>query len=396
MDLSDRIRRRREQSDVPQLVRNYSALSPVHHLDEPTGCGSVFERLLDHLDPIFDGSRPPNGYLYGPQGSGKSAVVTALVAHLNRFATETHSIIYTSTRRGTPAVPPFVYIDTREHTREFAFYRRILDEFTETQVPQQGIGTDELRRRLHEQINDSAAGVIVVVDHVGEPNSVSEDTVVEFFAGLPSNTSWLAVSRTPPAETPLTEYTATSIATSTYQLQALVDILMARASEGLARRGLPHKCARSLAEWADGNAHSALAALFVAADEANRNERMQISRPDITAATADVPDSPVSLGQVLALPANKQAVLRALVDLESTNYASVDETTNAISDVPTIDLSPGTIKRFIYELSEGGIIERVESTQGPNKGRPPSRVEVRFPSAAFRRLYDLQHRDDVL
>jgi len=93
---------------------------------------------------------------------------------------------------------------------------------------------------------------------------------------------------------------------------------------------------------------------------------------------------------VLALPANKQLVLRELVDLDAEERVSVTATTEAISSEPSVDLSSSTVKRFLYEMAEVGIVERVQSEMQDGKGRPPSRVELRFAPTAFRRLYDLQ------
>lgn len=388
MDIDARIKRRQRREEGPRLIQDYESLSPVAHIEEPSDRGPVFERLLDHLDPVFDGVLPPNAYVHGEFGSGKSAIVTALFAHLQRLSTEPRSIIHTSTRAASPTTPGFVYLDTRATTSEFAFYHAVLDALVEDPVPEHGISTEELRERLHAILGESRNGIVAAVDHVGEPNSVDTAGLIDLFAGLPSNVSWLAVGRTPPEHTGLTTYTATSITIPPYQRQMLVDVLMTRASEGLAQRALDHDLARRIADWADGNAHSALAALFIAADRADRADRTRLCGADVDAATAEIPDASVSLAEVLSLPVNKQLVLRRLVDLDDDERASVSATTEAIS--ADVDLSVGTVKRFLYEMAETGIVERVQAEHHDGKGRPPSRVELRFPPTAFRRLYDLR------
>jgi Cdc6-like AAA superfamily ATPase len=390
MDIDARIKRRQRRDDKPRLVQDYESLSPVAHIDEPSDRGPVFERLLDHLDPVFDGKLPPNAYVYGPFGSGKSAIVTALFSHLERLSTATQSVIYTSTRGGSPTSPDFIYIDMRGTTSEFAFYHDILDALVDDSVPEHGVSTEEIRDRLHDILGASRTGIVIGVDHVGEPDTTDTDDLVGLFAGLPSNVSWLAIGRKDPGEIAVTDYTATSIPIERYQRQMLVDVLMTRASEGLAQQGLDHELARQIADWADGNAHDALAALFIAADRANREERDRLTEADVTAATEEIPEHSISLGRVLVLPENKQLVLRELVDLDAESRDSVTGTTEAISSRPAVDLSAGTVKRFLYEMAEMGIVERVQSTSNNRKGRPPSRVELRFPPTAFRRLYDLQ------
>ena len=389
MDIDARIKRRQRRDDGPRLIQDYDALSPVYHIDEPSDRAPVFERLLDHLDPVFDGNLPPNAYVHGEFGSGKSAIVTALFAHLERLSTETRSVIHTSTRAGTPITPGFVYVDMRETTSEFAFYHTVLDALVDESVPEHGISTTELTERLHAILDGSRTGVVIAVDHVGHPDGTDGDALVDLFAGLPSNVSWLAIGRLPPEETGVTTYTASSIHIERYQTQMLVDVLMTRASEGLARQALDHELARRIAGWADGNAHDALTALFIAADRANQAGRTRLTEADVDEAVDEIPRPGVSLARVLALPANKQLVLRNLVDLDDEDRASVTATAEAISDRPGVELSRGTVKRFLYEIAEIGIVERVRSERREGKGRPPSRVELRFPPTPFRRLYDL-------
>jgi Cdc6-like AAA superfamily ATPase len=390
MDIDARIRRRRRREEGPHLIRDYGPLSPVAHVEEPSDRGAVLERVLDHLDPVFEGELPPNAYVYGAFGTGKSATLTALFAGLRRLSAESRSGIHTSTRVAPSTFPAFVYVDTRGTTSEFAVYHRVLDALADESVPDHGVGTAELRDRLGALLESSRAGAVVAVDHVDDPGSIDAADLLDLFSGLPGNLSWLAVGRTGPDATGLAEYTATSIRVERYRRQVLVDVLMARASEGLVRGGLDHDLARRIADWAEGNAHDALTALFVAADRVDRAGRTRIADEDITRAIEDVPRPAVPLGRVLALPANKQLVLRTLVDLAPDERVSVAATAEAVSAEHAVDLSAGTVKRFLYEMAEVGVVERVESERRSGKGRPPSRVEPRFSPAAFRRLHDLR------
>jgi Cdc6-like AAA superfamily ATPase len=386
MDIDARIERRR-RGDSPRLLQEYEALSPVAHIDEPQGRGPVFEELLDHLDGVFGGRLPPNAYVHGPPGSGKSAIVTALFSRLSRLSTESRSVIHTSTRAASPTAPEFVYVDRRETTSEFAFYRDVLGGLVDDSVPRHGISTEELRSRLHGHLGNARTGMVVAIDHVGESDDV--DGLIHLLAGLPSKVSWLAVGRSDPDEMAISAYTATSIRVAAYQRQVLVDVLMTRASVGLARQALDHDLARRIADWAGGNTHDALAALFIAADRAQEAQKDRIAASDVDAAIDEVPRPCVSLGRVLALPANKQLVLRKLVDLDPEDRASVTATTAAISSAGAVNLSAGTVKRFLYEMAEDGIVERVTADAHGGRGRPPSRIELRFPPTAFRRLYGL-------
>ena len=389
MDLTTRIRRRRRRTGVNDtLVLDYEAISPIAHVSEPTGRGPVLERLLDYLDPVFDGDLPPDAYVWGPMGAGKSAIVTALWAHLSGQLSESRSVIHTTTRSQPTDAPQFVYVDGREADSTFGLYRSVLDAVSGDPIPEKGIGTDTLRSRLTEMLRPAGDTLLVAVDHVGEPETPSLGTIADRLDPFGSSLAWVAVGRTPPDDLSAT-LPPERIEVPAYRRHDLVDILTSRASEGLAERALQHEQTREIADWAGGNAHDAFAALFGAADCAASAERSRIHNEDLTAGMMDVPRPCSSLGRVMALPSNRQRVLRTLVDLDEHALESVERTTDAIVDAEGVALSAGTVKRFLYELAETGIIERVRrDAPSDSHGRPPSRVEPRFPITVFRRLYD--------
>ena len=390
MDIEARIKRRQRRDGEPRLVQDYESLSPVTHVEEPADRGPLLERILDHFGPVFEGQLPANAYLHGPNGVGKTAVVTALFTHLQQLPTDQRTVIHTTTRAQSLTSPSFVYIDARQTTSEFSFYHAVLDSLVEESIPKHGIGTETLRSRLHDTLGGSRIGVVVAIDHVGETRSIADGELIDLFAGLPSNVSWLAMGRMRPTSTILTEYTAETIPVDPYKQRMLVEVLMMRASEGLAQQAIDHNLANEIAAWADGNAHDALAALFIATELASNAGRSALEPEDIERAIEEIPIPCVSLGIVLALPANRQAVLRELVDLGQEERSSVTATTAAISGSKGVDLSPGTVKRFLYEMAEAGVVERVQAATQGGQGRPPSRVVPRFPPTVFRRLYDLQ------
>ncbi|EMA43994.1 Cdc6/Cdc18 family protein [Halococcus saccharolyticus] len=391
MDLTARIRRRQRSGNDSRLVLDHDAISPVAHLGEPTGRGSVLERLLDYVDPVFDGELPPNAYVWGPPGTGKSAVVTALFARLGRLHSPSRSVIHTSTRGGTGATPDLVYVDARHASSDFGLYRTVLDAVLDESVPEHGVGTDALRARLTEYLAPYERRVLIAVDHVGERGARPLSEIVAAFADDES-LSWLVVGRPSPSTLPDSVRPPEHIEVPAYRDLALVDVLTARASEGMARQAVEHEQLRRLASWADGNAHDALCALFVAADEAVAEGSTRLRERDLRTGMNAVPRPSVSLGRVFALPDNRQRVLRRLIDVDVEQRSSVDAAADAVVASPDIDLSAGTVKRLLYEIANDGIAERVASDRtSESVGRPPSRLEPRFPTAVFRRLYDLSN-----
>ena len=390
MDLSSRIRRRQQSGDDTRVVLDYHAISPVAHFEEPTGRGSVVERLLDYVDPVFGSRIPPNAYIWGPPGSGKSAVITALFSYMNQSRSLSDSLIHTSTRGGTNTTPSLVYVDARDASSEFGLYQSILDGVLEESVPQHGVGTDALRSRLDEYLAPHNHSVLVAVDHVDEPSTQSLAAITESFDAFGGSLSWIAVGRRSPSTLSAAVQPPEHIEVPAYRDPVLVDILTTRASEGIASQAVEHEQLRRIAEWSDGNAHDALCVLFAAADEAATEGISRIRERDIHTGMDAVPRPSAPLGRVLALSDNRQRVLRRLVDIDDEQRASVDIATSTIAASSDVDLSAGTVKRLLYELAEAGIAERVttEDTSG-RSGRSPSRLEPRFPTRVFRRLYDL-------
>ncbi len=386
MNIDERIARRRRRDATTRLVRDYDALSPVAHVTEPTGRGPVLEEVLDHLDPAFDGHLPADGYVWGPKGAGKSAVLTALFDRLRTRSRRTRSVIHTATRTDTAPETAFVYVDARRADTDFAFYRTVLDAVVDGSVPAQGIGTAQVRERLGGELGRDRHAV-VAVDHVGEPETYDVGAVADLFAAVDGPVSWLAVGRRPPAE--VAAAPDATVAVPAYERHALVDILTDRTTTGLARHAVAHEDVRTVAEWAEGDGHDALAVVFGAADVALEARRDAVERADVEAGMAAVPPDPVSLGRVLALSASRRRVLRELVALTPDQRDSVAAATEAIAAADGIDLSSTTVKRVLYELAEQDVIRRVRAENDSGQGRPPSRLEPRFPTRVFVRLYAL-------
>ncbi|WP_267639819.1 Cdc6/Cdc18 family protein [Haloarchaeobius amylolyticus] len=392
MDLKTRIRRRQRNGTDAPIILEYDAISPVVHMEEPTGRGPVMERLLDYLDPVFDRDLPMNAYVWGPAGSGKSAVLTSLTTSLDRLISQSRSVIHTTTRAQTAPAPTFVYVDARQANTDLGLYHAVLDSILDESVPKKGVGSDALRSRLADLLSGSRQNAVVTVDHVGEPGTLSLASLAETFGHFEDSLAWIAVGRDAPGDLPADACPPEHIEIPAYERHALVDVLTGRASDGLARQAIEHGQVRRLADWADGDAHDALAGLFSAAHLATVAGHDHIRERDLEGGMDAVPRPSVSLGRVLTLPANRQLVLRQLLELDETAAASVSDAAEAIASAPDVDLSAATVKRFLYELAEAGITERVRADQAADRaGRPPSRLEPRFATLVFRRLYDLQN-----
>ncbi len=375
MDLAERVERRRNADDESGPVASWRALDPTVHLDEPVDRGEVVERLLDALSPVFDGRLPEPFAVYGPPGSGKSAVVTAVMAELDAQLGSPVGAFHTSTRGASGAGFRVVYIDVRYAPSRFQLYRSLLSELTEEHVPERGIGTDALSERLGRELAPPDRRVLLAIDHVGEPRTPSWGTIETALDPLPG-LSWFSIGRSVP------ETDRRRVSIPGYADHALSDVLGVRATRGFTR-GLDSDAVERLATWADGNAHDGLCALYCAAIEATETGAKRLTDAHMTAGRRAVPDDCIPLGEVLSLPRNRKRVLRTLLSEETTEL-TIEPAAERIGE--RTDLSPGTVKRFLYELAECGVLTRVQTVEAGGSGRTPSRVEPRFPIPAFERL----------
>ncbi|WP_336025540.1 Cdc6/Cdc18 family protein [Halobellus salinisoli] len=382
MDLTERIERRRTRRSKNELVVDRDSLNPAVHPSEPVGRETLFEALLNAIDPLFDRSVPPNAYVWGPRGSGKSSIITALISALDAEVTASDPF-YTATRGGSdrPDVQ-FVYLDARRATSRFRLYRQLLDSLLVETIPERGVSTDALRERIAEVV-DANETVLVAVDHLGEPGTISLADLYSFFEPF-EDLAWIGVGRTPPEELslPIPEQRI-HVPAYTYEL---VDILTVRGSRGLSQT-LDHVHAQRIAEWADGDAHDALAALFVAAINAEADGATRLRDEDVDVGTASVPTGGIPTGTVLSLSDNEQRVVAQLVELSLDSEVTIEAAAERIAE--RTNLTGGTVKRLLYELAQRGVLERREVTVGPQAtGRRPSGVELNFSERLFAALRD--------
>lgn len=362
-------------------MADWDPLDPTYHLDEPVGRGAMFERVLDTLEPLFDGELPPNCVVEGGAGAGKSAMLSALLSKLNDHFDESRTRRYTATRHGgTKDRPRFAYVDRHRATTRHKLYLRILEFVSDESVPNRGLGTDALETRIRDELAGSR-GVVVVLDHVDESASVDEG--LEHVLGGFDNVAWVVVVRSHDRRLrPLR--TASHIQIPPYRTHELVDLLTARANSGLTT-GLTHSQARRVAEWADGDAHDAVAGLHAATLVARDAGHTRIHDADIEVGTKQVPREGVSLGRVLALRENHQQVLSTLLRLDDRQRLTVEAASDAVA--AQTPLSRTTVRRYLYELLDTNVLKRgAHEMNRTNGGEPPNRLAPNFAAVVFESL----------
>jgi len=384
VNIDDRIERRLGYDTGLSVLAEFEAVSPVAHAESPVGRGPAIERLLDVFAPAFSGSLPPSLYVYGPKGSGKSAVVSAL---FDRLATHSgpRQAIQTTTRAVEPTIPGFVYVDARHASTRFRLYHAMLAAMSDEPVPDHGIGTEELAGSLR-NVMRAGPDLVVAVDHTDEVETPTATTLIDWLDDVGGRLVPACVGRDPPDA--IDWEPETTVEFGKYRRHVLVELLTSRCSTGLGRDTLSHDQIRDVVEWAAGDAHDALAAVMGAAVSAERAGASTVRSADIDAGIEGVPRPCVALRRVLALPESRQRLLYELAGLSEEERSTVGVATETIAARHGVDLSASTVRRVLYELADAGLLERVTVHRSDGKGRPPSRLVPLFPTVVFRELFD--------
>ncbi|MFC7232117.1 Cdc6/Cdc18 family protein [Saliphagus sp. GCM10025308] len=388
--INDRITRRIRTESARSVVHDQSALDPTTCPAnvQIQGRGLVVEHLLDAIDPVFSGALPPTVYVWGPKGAGKSAVVSRVVKQLRRAGGHDSEALYTATRTQDVALPLITRVDLRGLSSEWAFYRCLLGTLVdERSVPSNGVSTETLRTRIRDHLEESPP-TVVVTDHVGDSLAPETDDVESWLATAAPEAVWIGVGRRVPEA--LDVVFDRSVEVPAYQPHALVDVLTSRVDAGLSSGSITHDQLDAVAAWADGDVHDALTAVFEAAMVAHEAGQTVISSDHLDVAIDSVPDPCTSLACVFSLSDERQTLLYGLTAVLADGNQSVTSVAETLARHPSVDLRASTIERILYELADCGILRRVDSDPGETsgRGRPPSRLETRFPLATFARLYE--------
>ena len=382
MDVSDRIQRRRNGRTHAAVVVDWDALNPAYHTPDPAARVASVESVLDAVDPAFEDELPQNLHIWGEAGTGKSAICTAIMSALKSEFTQ-HPLRYTSTRTTrTSSDLQFVYVDGWRANTQFKLYHQILDALRTDRVPKRGIGTEDLRNGIASELNDKT-GLVLAIDHVSMAGSLAMDELESFLSPLDAVRT-ITIGRDSPEALEITG-PVEDIHLAPYSTE-LVDVLALRASQGLSRTLEPPHL-RRIAEWADGNAHDALAALYLAGVEADQSDASRIHYEHVSEGIEAVPRDGTSLSHLMALPETEQALLKDVIDTTRQETLEIECMSHHIAEHSR--LTDTTVKRLLYELAQDNVLQRTAMRISSDLvGRRPSQVEPNFSVPLFEHVRD--------
>jgi cell division control protein 6 len=158
---SQSIKSRLEAGTDDTVFRDKGLLNPDRVIDEDriVGRDEQLDLIINSLQPILRGTRPPNLLLYGPSGTGKSLIINAVCQQIRSLATNQGE--------------KFGVIDINcqtINTHDRAVYRLVESAAdsagVEPGVPETGVSTDHKLNRLYELLDDQFDSSIVILDEI--------------------------------------------------------------------------------------------------------------------------------------------------------------------------------------------------------------------------------------
>lgn len=258
------------------MIQDARVLDEEHVPGEIVRRNRELDALSAALDPVENGEPAETAFLFGPSGTGKTALARYM---LDELAQE------------VPHVTTQYLNCWQEYTR-YRVLHEVLDGFTSTaDIHRQSTPTDELLNRVQQY---EGPPYVVVLDETDQ----LEEKGVLYDLHQVRNLSMVLISNK--EETLFTQlddrlvsrlHAARRIPLERYQLDELADILQQRAQAGLEKDAIDRPEIELISDLAAGDARIGIAILRSAAREAERRGTAEITDDLIESVAPDARDT---------------------------------------------------------------------------------------------------------
>lgn len=150
-----------EQEETATLIRDRTLLDPTKIVDEDriVGRDEQLSAITRHLRVAISGERPPNLFLYGPSGTGKSLIINAVCQNIVELTEnrDTNFGVFQMNCQNVGTLGSAVY--------ELA--RKVADDAgVPVEVPEHGIPTKKKWNELYRLINEHYDIAVFVLDEL--------------------------------------------------------------------------------------------------------------------------------------------------------------------------------------------------------------------------------------
>ena len=150
-----------EQEEAASLIKNRSLLEPNEIVDEEriVGRDSQLTDITQHLRVAISNERPPNLFLYGPSGTGKSLIINAVCSNILELC-ESRDIRFGVIQMNCQNVGTL-------GSAVYELSRKVANDVGATvEVPEHGIPNKKKWRELYRLINEHYDTVVFILDEL--------------------------------------------------------------------------------------------------------------------------------------------------------------------------------------------------------------------------------------
>ncbi len=150
-----------EQEEAASLIKNRSLLEPNEIVDEEriVGRDTQLTDITQHLRVAISNERPPNLFLYGPSGTGKSLIINAVCENIVELC-ESRDIRFGVIQMNCQNVGTL-------GSAVYELARKVAnDSGTTVEVPEHGIPNKKKWRELYRLINEHYDTVVFILDEL--------------------------------------------------------------------------------------------------------------------------------------------------------------------------------------------------------------------------------------
>jgi cell division control protein 6 len=150
-----------EQEEAASLIKNRSLLEPNEIVDEEriVGRDSQLTDITQHLRVAISNERPPNLFLYGPSGTGKSLIINAVCSNILELC-ESRDIRFGVIQMNCQNVGTL-------GSAVYELARKVANDVgAPVEVPEHGIPNKKKWRELYRLINEHYDTVVFILDEL--------------------------------------------------------------------------------------------------------------------------------------------------------------------------------------------------------------------------------------
>lgn len=358
------------------IFRNRDALREDYQPEEIVGRDDELQQYISALQPVINGDQPPNVFLYGKAGVGKTACTRYLLNELKADAAE-YDIDLTTIRT-----------NCEDLSTSYQVAIQLINELRDPddQLKPTGYPRRQVNEWLWEELDSIGRTIIIVfdeVDHIEDdsilyqiPRARANGNLTESKVGI------IGISNDFKFRETLSSKVQSSLCEKELQFPAynaneLRDILRQRADiafyDDVVPKEVIAKCAAFGAKDA-GDARQSLDLLMEAGDIAVEQGAEEVTETHVDEARASLERSRIVDG-VAGLTQQGHLVLYALVMLHEegetpTRARTIQDRYEIVCERAAIDpLVPRRMRDHLNELAMLGIASRVERNKGEVGGR---------------------------